>query len=74
MYSFNVFAPPTIGAIQYNGKAFKISMTSRWMIVVTGPDMIEDIRKADDDKMSFRDANADVLLLSLLLTPFKIGY
>jgi hypothetical protein len=58
--------------MQYYGKAFKIPMISKWMIVVSGPEMIEDIRKADSDKMSFRDANADVFFL--LLTPFEIGH
>lgn len=35
-------------------------MMSRWMVVVTGPDMVNDIRRATDDQVSFREAVAEV--------------
>lgn len=32
----------------------------RYVVVVSGPDMVEDIRQANDDQLSFRDAVAEV--------------
>jgi len=32
----------------------------RWLVVVTGPGMINDIRRASDEQMSFDDAIAEV--------------
>ncbi|RDB20446.1 hypothetical protein Hypma_012419 [Hypsizygus marmoreus] len=46
---------------KYPGTAFKFPMVSKWMIVVSGPQMVDDLRKATDDLVSFRDAVADAL-------------
>lgn len=35
-------------------------MMTQWMIVVTGPKLLEDIRRAPDDQLSFLDAIAEV--------------
>jgi len=34
---------------QYCGAVFKVPMLFRWAIMVSGPDKIEDIRRAPDD-------------------------
>lgn len=34
---------------QYRGSVFKVPMLFHWAIMVTGPDKIEDIRRAPDD-------------------------
>jgi hypothetical protein len=47
-------------ASQHYGTAFRIPMISKWMIVVSGPQMIDDIRRATDDQVSFRDALVEV--------------
>ena len=49
-------------SLKYYGTAFKVSTMGRYMVVVSGPDMLEDIRKATDEQLSFRDAVAEVLL------------
>lgn len=47
-------------ALQYFGAAFKIPLISRWAIVITGPEMIEEVRMASDDELSFNEAISDV--------------
>jgi hypothetical protein len=34
---------------QYRGAVFKVPMLFEWAIIVSGPDKIEDIRRAPDD-------------------------
>jgi hypothetical protein len=38
-------------------------MMAQWMIVVSGPDKIEDIRQASDEVLSLRRALEEVILL-----------
>lgn len=45
---------------QYPGTAFKVPMLSKWMIVISGPKMVDDIRRATDDQVDFNDAVAEV--------------
>ncbi|KAL0576867.1 hypothetical protein V5O48_005102 [Marasmius crinis-equi] len=44
------------GYDKYPGQAFKIPMLDRWLVVVSGTDMVDDIRKADLDDLSLREA------------------
>ncbi|KAL0574345.1 hypothetical protein V5O48_007607 [Marasmius crinis-equi] len=44
------------GYKKYPNQAFKIAAMNRWIVVVTGKDMIEDLRKAGDDQLSMREA------------------
>ncbi|CAA7260276.1 unnamed protein product [Cyclocybe aegerita] len=44
------------GYIKYPGKAFKVADMSRWIVGVSGRDMIDDIRRATDDQLSFMSA------------------
>lgn len=50
----------TSEALQYKEGVFKIPLTDRWLVVVSGPKLVEELRKLPDDKMSFLDAIADV--------------
>lgn len=36
-------------------------MLTQWMIVATGPELIEDMRRASDDQLSASDAFAEVI-------------
>ncbi len=47
-------------SLKYYGTAFKLSTMGRYIVVVSGPDMLEDIRQATDEYLSFRDAVAEV--------------
>ena len=50
---------------QYRGGAFRVANHNRWHIVVTGPQLIEELKKAPDDVLSFNDAIVEVSLRSL---------
>ncbi|PBK82189.1 cytochrome P450 [Armillaria gallica] len=45
----------------YDGSAFKVPLLDKWMVVVSGPEKINDIRKSSTDQLSFMDANVDQL-------------
>jgi hypothetical protein len=45
--------------LQYS--IFKIAVFFSWLVVVSGPEHIEDIRKATNDQMTFFDALDKVL-------------
>ncbi|KAJ7573480.1 cytochrome P450 [Mycena floridula] len=42
------------GYRQYYGHAFKIPLFTQWLVVVSGPEMIEDMRRSTLDQLSFR--------------------
>ncbi|THU77013.1 hypothetical protein K435DRAFT_703392 [Dendrothele bispora CBS 962.96] len=48
------------GYDKYHGRAFKVRMPYRWVIIATGPDLVNDIKRAPDDMMSFDEAVNDV--------------
>lgn len=45
---------------QYYGTAFKVPTIGKWFVVVSGPQMADDLRKATDESVSFREALVDV--------------
>ena len=45
--------------MQYPGSAFKVPELNRWLVIVSG-DMIEDMRRATDDQLSFLEAVEEV--------------
>ena len=46
--------------MKYYGSAFKVPSLQNWTVVVTGPQMLDDIRKASDDQISFDAAALEV--------------
>ena len=46
--------------LQFPNQAFKISTPDRYLVVVTGKDMITDLQKAPDDVLSMREALDEV--------------
>ena len=63
--------------IQHYGSAFKVAFFDQWMVMVTGPKMVEDLRRRPDDELSFGEAADDVRApspyFSKLLTPHLFG-
>ncbi|KAH8092525.1 cytochrome P450 [Cristinia sonorae] len=57
------------GYDKYKGRAFKVPELFRWMIIVTGPQLIEELRKAPDDQLSFDEAVSDSLQVDYTLGP-----
>ncbi|KAK7460913.1 hypothetical protein VKT23_008841 [Stygiomarasmius scandens] len=60
-YQFVLHARDIIqeGYDKYHGRAFKVRMPDQWAVVITGPDMINDLKKAHDDYLSFDEAIKD---------------
>ncbi|KAI1789139.1 cytochrome P450 [Ganoderma leucocontextum] len=49
------------GYKKHYGSAFKIPLLDRWMVIVSGPKMVEDIRRRPEDELSFT-ATVETLL------------
>ena len=45
---------------QYKGNVFKVPTFSGWLVIASGPEMVDDIRKANDDQLSLKMGMADV--------------
>ena len=48
---------------QYRGSVFKIPTVTNWVIVASGSDKVEEIRRAPDSILSMRDAIEGVVIL-----------
>ncbi|KAJ3556992.1 hypothetical protein NM688_g1715 [Phlebia brevispora] len=48
------------GYDKYKGGTFKVPMISRWLVVITGPKLVDEVQKLPDDKASFLEASADL--------------
>ncbi|KAJ7918486.1 cytochrome P450 [Mycena leptocephala] len=51
------------GYLKYPGKAFKVALANRWLVLLNGRTLIEDVRKAPDDFLSPAAAVNSVLHL-----------
>ncbi|KAK7045463.1 hypothetical protein VNI00_007716 [Paramarasmius palmivorus] len=49
------------GYTKYHGHAFKIAQVNGWLVIVSGPKLIEDIKRAPDDYLSLRFAADEAL-------------
>ncbi|KAI0654469.1 cytochrome P450 [Cubamyces menziesii] len=49
------------GYAKYRGSVFKIAMLDQWLVVVTGPSMIEELRKRPDTELSFNEGIGEFL-------------
>lgn len=54
MYTYNI-------SRQYHGSIFKVPMLTDWMVLVSGPRLIEDFRRATDDQLSLVAAAIEVI-------------
>ncbi|KZT73287.1 cytochrome P450 [Daedalea quercina L-15889] len=55
------------GYAKYKGRAFKIATVSGWTVVVSGPKLVEELRKANDDELSLSRAMGQVLQIEYTL-------
>ncbi|TFK66280.1 hypothetical protein BDN72DRAFT_156184 [Pluteus cervinus] len=55
------------GYEKYYGGTFKIPMMDRWSVIVTGPELFDEIRKGADDELSFHDAVNNTLQVEFTL-------
>ncbi|EMD34619.1 hypothetical protein CERSUDRAFT_86021 [Gelatoporia subvermispora B] len=49
------------GYVKYKGSTFKLPFFDRWMVVVSGPAMVEELRRYPDDQVSFEQGAAELL-------------
>ena len=42
---------------QFKGKTFKVPQYDRWVVIVSSPELIEEVRRAPENLLSFTDAN-----------------
>ena len=45
---------------QYHGSAFKVALLDQWVVVVSGADMVEELRKMPDEVVSILEAADEV--------------
>ncbi|PCH34304.1 cytochrome P450 [Wolfiporia cocos MD-104 SS10] len=56
------------GYEKYKGSAFRIPMLDRWVVVVCGATMAEELRKMPDDQMSFIEAAEELVQTKYTIT------
>ncbi|KAI5119874.1 hypothetical protein M0805_008545 [Coniferiporia weirii] len=49
------------GYKNYNSRTFKVPQLGRWLVIVSSPELIDEVRKAPDNKLSFSEAIEDTL-------------
>ncbi|KAJ7577380.1 hypothetical protein C8J56DRAFT_1113373 [Mycena floridula] len=57
------------GYRKYHGRVFKIPTIIGWKIIISGPKLIEELRLAKDDQLSFQAAVAEMLQIIYTLGP-----
>ncbi|KIJ07003.1 hypothetical protein PAXINDRAFT_91095, partial [Paxillus involutus ATCC 200175] len=55
------------GYEKYKGRPFKVADLYRWTVVLSGPQFVEEVRKASDDELSFAEAANDNMKLEYTL-------
>ena len=50
---------------KYEGGTFKVPFLNRWIVVISKEELIEEIKKAPDDKISITDALVDVSITTI---------
>ena len=45
---------------QYYGRSFKVALPDMWLVVVSGSEMIDDLRRRPDDEVSFLEGAEEV--------------
>lgn len=53
----------TVHLFQYKGHAFKIPEPLRWSVVITGPKLIDELRKVPADVLDMHEAGKEVSLV-----------
>lgn len=52
----------TFLSLQFHGSVFKVALFGQWMVVVSGPKMVDELRKRPDEEMSFIEGVEEVLI------------
>ncbi|KAI0828878.1 cytochrome P450 [Trametes gibbosa] len=57
------------GYKKYHGSVFKVPMLEEWILVVSGPKMVDELRRSPEDELSFTEYSADLMQLRYTLGP-----
>ncbi|KAI0334068.1 cytochrome P450 [Cubamyces sp. BRFM 1775] len=57
------------GYAKYYGSAFKVAMFDQWLVIISGPKLVEDVRRRPDDELSFVDGATEFVPLWHALGP-----
>ena len=55
-----LFVRASTSPVQYYGTLFKVPMLDGWLVVFTGPKLIDELRKSPDDELSSVEGTAEV--------------
>lgn len=55
--------------IQYYGSAFKIPLLGQWVVVVSGPNMVDELKKRPEDELSVIEGLLEVRVTSMISAP-----
>ncbi|OBZ66897.1 Ent-kaurene oxidase [Grifola frondosa] len=71
VYKFHFHGPDMIreGYNKYKGSAFKVAKLNGWHVIVSGPSLNEELRKAGDDQLSFDEGINEILQFQYTLGP-----
>ncbi|KAI0684429.1 cytochrome P450 [Earliella scabrosa] len=68
-YIFDLEGMLREGYKKYYGTLFKVSMLDGWLVVFTGPKLIDELRRSPDEELSSVEGTAEVLQLRHTLGP-----
>ncbi|KAI0673763.1 cytochrome P450 [Trametes maxima] len=57
------------GYRKYYGSVFKVPLLDQWVVIVSGPKMVDELRRRPDDELSFMEGVADSIQLKHTLNP-----
>ncbi|KIP02162.1 hypothetical protein PHLGIDRAFT_32288 [Phlebiopsis gigantea 11061_1 CR5-6] len=68
------FIRDTAGVLQkgydkYKGKVFKVALLDRWLVVINGKTLVDELQKMPDDKVSFMEAAGDFIGFAHIFGP-----
>lgn len=49
-----------LGSAQYYGSTFKVALLDAWMVYVSGPELIDELKRRPDDELSFHEGADEV--------------
>lgn len=57
---------------QYKDSTFKVALFDRWLVVVSGRTLVEELRRLPDDQVSFEKGAEEVRLIVITMPPLEI--
>ncbi|KAF9002788.1 cytochrome P450 [Cyathus striatus] len=68
-YVFDAKGLILAGYKKYGGEPFKVATWGKWVVLVSGAQIVDEIRRAKDDQLSFDDGVAEAVQLNVIFGP-----